>query len=72
MMMLSGVFFSKNNFPETLQSVLNFLPLTALNDALRKVALEGMGLMELGFELSVLGAYLVIGTIMSTRLFKWF
>lgn len=72
MMMLSGVFFSKNNFPESAQGLLNILPLSALNDALRKVALEGLGIAQIGFELTVLGVYLVLGTILSTKLFKWY
>ncbi|SMF45892.1 ABC transporter permease [Pseudobacteriovorax antillogorgiicola] len=72
MMMLSGVFFSKNNFPESFQTIIDFLPLTALNDALRKIALEGQGLAQVGFELGVLAVYLVVGTVVSNRLFKWY
>lgn len=72
MMMLSGVFFSKNNFPDWLVHVSNFLPLTALNDGLRKIALEGQSLTALGFELSVLAVYLVVSGVAAHRLFKWF
>ncbi len=72
MMMLSGVFFSKNNFPEWLIKVTNFLPLTALNDGLRKIALEGLPLSALGFEAAVLGFYLVVGSLAAQRLFKWY
>ncbi len=72
MMMLSGVFFSKNNLPEWLQAVTSFLPLTALNDGLRKIALEGLPLMDLGFEISVLGAYTVVCAALAQRLFRWY
>ncbi len=72
MMMLSGVFFSKNNFPDWLKQATNYLPLTALNDGLRKIALEGQGLSALGFEASVLAVYLVVGAIAAQRLFKWY
>ena len=72
MMMLSGVFFSKNNFPEWLVGITNYLPLTALNDGLRKIALEGQGLTEVGFELAVLSAYLVIPAFITHRLFRWY
>ena len=41
MWVLSGVFFSTANFPDVLQPVIHALPLTALNDALRAVVLEG-------------------------------
>lgn len=72
MMMLSGVFFSKNNFPDWLIQVSNFLPLTALNDGLRKIALEGQPLSALGFETAVLGVYIILGSFAAQRLFKWF
>ena len=43
MWLLSGVFFSSANFPAALQPVIHALPLTALNDALRAVVLDGAG-----------------------------
>jgi ABC-2 type transport system permease protein len=72
MMMLSGVFFSKNNLPEWLVQVTNVLPLTALNDGLRKIALEGLPLAALGFEVAVLSAYRVIASVVTQRIFKWY
>lgn len=72
MMMLSGVFFSRNNFPGWLKSATEYLPLTALNDGLRKIALEGLSLNELGFEIAVLGLYAAIPAILSAKLFRWF
>jgi ABC-type multidrug transport system permease subunit len=72
MIMLSGVFFSKNNFPDWLRQATDYLPLTALNDALRKIALEGQSLAELGFEISVLITYFVVATVLSTRIFRWY
>ena len=41
MWLLSGVFFSSANFPEVAQPFIQALPLTALNDALRGVMIEG-------------------------------
>ncbi|MBC7658302.1 MAG: ABC transporter permease [Chitinophagaceae bacterium] len=72
MMMLSGVFFSKNNFPEWLIKATGYLPLTALNDGLRRIALEGQPLHTLGFEIAVLAAYIVIPAVITQRLFKWY
>ncbi len=46
MWVLSGVFFSASNFPAAMQPIIQALPLTALNDALRAVMLEGAGLAE--------------------------
>ena len=44
MWLLSGVFFSSERFPDAAQPFIRALPLTALNDALRAVMLEGSGL----------------------------
>src|SRR5512146_3018037 len=41
MWLLSGVFFSSANFPAVMQPFIRVLPLTALNDALRAVMLDG-------------------------------
>ncbi len=43
MWLLSGVFFSAERFPKAAQPFIRALPLTALNDALRAVMLEGKG-----------------------------
>lgn len=72
MMMLSGVFFSKNNFPEWLKGAVNLLPLTALNDALRKVALEGQGLNAVIPELTVLLVVTVLGVLAARVSFRWY
>jgi len=72
MMMLSGVFFSKNNFPDWLATATSYLPLTALNDGLRRIALEGQPLSGLGFEIAVLMVYLIVPAVITQRLFKWF
>ena len=71
-MMLSGVFFSVNNLPTWLEGFSRILPLTALNNGLRKIALEGLSITELGFELTVMSVYLVISTIFTVRIFKWY
>ena len=44
MWILSGVFFASSNFPDGIQPIIKALPLTALNDSLRAVLLDGAGL----------------------------
>lgn len=70
--MLSGVFFSKTNFPDWLRSFTDYLPLTALNDALRKIALEGQGLSSLSFEMLVMAVYLIVAAVIAQLRFRWF
>lgn len=72
MLLVSGVWFSRTNFPDWLSEAVRWLPLTALVDGLRRIALEGAGLASLGFELGVLGVFFVVCTAAATALFKWY
>jgi len=71
MWIFSGVFFSASRFPEALQPAIQLLPLTAVNDALRGVMLEGVGLGALGGELAILGGWMVLAFALALRLFRW-
>jgi ABC-2 type transport system permease protein len=68
---LSGTFFSKNVLPESLQGFIKFLPLTSLNDGLRKLSFEGLHLNNLGFELLNLVVWCVIVYAIAIKVFKW-
>ncbi|MEZ5312947.1 MAG: ABC transporter permease [Thermoanaerobaculia bacterium] len=54
MWIFSGVFFSNERFPQALQPFIQLLPLTALNDAMRAVMLEGASLVSQSAELAIL------------------
>lgn len=71
MWIVSGVFFSHERFPEFLQPVIQALPLTALNDALRANLLQGETLAALAGELSVLGAWMFVCFTLALKLFRW-
>lgn len=71
MWVLSGVFFSAANFPAVMQPAIQALPLTALNDALRAVMLEGAGLQEVASELGVLAVWGLAGFGVALRIFRW-
>lgn len=71
MWVLSGVFFSAANFPEGLQPFIQALPLTALNDALRAVILEGATIGGVAGELLLLVAWGVVPFAFALRLFRW-
>jgi ABC-2 type transport system permease protein len=71
MLMLSGVFFSYEHFPEAIQPVLKILPLTALNDALRSIILEGSPLRAQLSRLLVLGIWGGISFMLALRWFRW-
>lgn len=68
---LSGTFFPKGALPASLQSVIKFLPLTALNDAMRKISFEGLHLWNVGVEIAILLGWAVIAYALAVKVFKW-
>lgn len=71
MWLLSGSFFSYERFPEWLQLPIKLLPLTAANDALRRIYNEAATLSNIGFELAVLAAWSVVGFAVALKVFRW-
>jgi ABC-2 type transport system permease protein len=71
MWIFSGIFFSTERFPAAIQPFVQALPLTALNDALRAVMLDGAGLGPLLPELAVLGAWGLVSFVVAVRVFRW-
>ncbi|NOT08609.1 MAG: ABC transporter permease [Gemmatimonadales bacterium] len=71
MWVFSGVFFSSARFPPFIQPVVQALPLTAVNDALRANMLEGATLAQLAPELAIIAAWLVGCFVLALRLFRW-
>ena len=71
MWVLSGVFFSSENFPQVVQPLIKALPLTAANDALRASMLRGVELTGLWPQLAVLLAWTVVCYFVALRIFRW-
>ncbi|MEO8877453.1 MAG: ABC transporter permease, partial [Polyangiaceae bacterium] len=71
MYMCSGVFFSADRFPEWAQPVVRILPLTALNDALRRVMTDGANTAGIARELAIVTAWGVVSFGVALRLFRW-
>lgn len=71
MWLLSGVFFSSERFPKAAQPFIQALPLTALNDALRAVMLEGRSLTLIGSEILVMGLWGVLSFGLALKIFRW-
>jgi ABC-type multidrug transport system permease subunit len=71
MWILSGIFFSAANFPDSLQWFIQALPLTALIDALRAIILEGASLAAVSHEVAVLVLWGVVPFALALRVFRW-
>lgn len=68
---LSGTFFSKSALPQSIQPFIKYLPLTALNDSMRKVSFEGADLWQTRGEVAILLVWCVVIYIIAIRVFKW-
>ncbi len=71
MWIFSGVFFASDNFPEVMQPFIAVLPLTALNDALRGVMIDGAGIAALMAPAGVLVAWMLVSFGAALKMFRW-
>jgi ABC-type multidrug transport system permease subunit len=71
MFVLSGVFFSASHFPERLQPLISLLPLTALNDGLRAVIIDGAQLGGVLRPLALLAGWGIASFAVGLRIFRW-
>lgn len=69
--LLAGTFFPIDNFPKWLQPLCRLLPLSYLNDALRKIAFEGAGIWDVHTDLLILIVWGIVIYAAASRIFKW-
>jgi len=68
---LSGTFFPRTALPAFLQPVIKFLPLTAVNDAMRNVAFEGASIAGSWEQILILLVWGVIIYALTAKFFRW-
>ncbi len=71
MFVFSGIFFSSDRFPAVIQPFVKALPLTALNDALRAVILEGASFTSQLARIATLLAWGIVSFWLALRMFRW-
>ena len=71
MYLLSGTFFSSTRFPKVAQPLIQALPLTQINDALREVMLEGASLDTIWWRVLILLAWAVVCGTLALKWFRW-
>lgn len=71
MMFLSGVFFPTDTLPQIMQTIVRYLPLTPLIEALRKVSLEGLSIADTGPQLVLLGVWVVVSFALAAANFRF-
>ncbi len=71
MWLLGGSFFSSERFPDAMQWLIQALPITHINDALRLVMLEGGGFAEVWGQVLFLLLFSVACLLSAVKLFRW-
>jgi len=71
MWILSGTFFSYSRFPDAMIPFVKALPLTALNDALRAVMIDGASVVTLGAPLAVVVTWGAVSFVVALKIFRW-
>jgi len=71
MTVLSGIFFSYQNFPDWSLPVIRNLPLTMMTDGIRSIFNEGAGYHEVSIPIVILTLTGIIFFASGLRIFKW-
>jgi ABC-type multidrug transport system permease subunit len=71
MWIFSGVFFASENFPDVMQPFISLLPLTALNEGLRGVMIDGTGLGGLLPQFGILLTWTLLSFTAALGMFRW-
>ena len=71
LMFLSGAFFPIDSMPGWLQPVADLLPLTPLINSMRAIALQDAGITDIGSELALIGAWIVVGLGLARITFRF-
>ncbi len=72
MMILSGIFFSYQNFPEWTIPIIRKLPLTMVADSFRSVINEGAGIPQVLGNIAILGGIGIVTLFAGMKIFKWY
>ncbi|MFO0914033.1 MAG: ABC transporter permease [Pirellulales bacterium] len=71
MWVFSGVFFSSERFPEVMHPLIQALPLTVLNNALRAIMSDGSTLTSQWPALATLALWASLTFLVAVRVFRW-
>ena len=70
-LVLSGVFFPLESLPLFIQPFAEILPLSLVADAMRSIANDGLQLFDIVRNFIGIALWIVIGMLISTKLFVW-
>lgn len=68
---LSGAFFQIEAFPLFVQNIAHLLPMTFLNEAFKKVAFEGLSILDCGYQIGGMLIWAIVLYAIDVKIFKW-
>jgi len=68
---LSGSFFPTSILPKSIHWLIQALPLTALNDSLRKISFEGASIFDCWAQIGILLGWGIVIYFIAVKTFKW-
>jgi len=71
MLFLSGTFFPAYLMPSWLQTVSTYLPLTPIINGARLLTTEGYSLLQIGPQIGMIAAWMVIIYLIAFKVFRW-
>ena len=71
MMFFSGVFFSTEALPKIVGKVVEYLPLTPMVEALRKISINAGSFQDIWKQLAFMGIWIVISFLIAWRTFRF-
>lgn len=71
MLLLSGIFFSVDMMPQWARPIVSVLPLSFLGDALRQIMVGATPIYPLRTDVLVLAGWLIVGSLVAVRVFRW-
>ncbi|MFP4287925.1 MAG: ABC transporter permease [Bacteroidales bacterium] len=72
MMVLSGIFFSYQNFPDWAINIIKYLPLTRFTDHTRSIINEGAGFLQTLDGIIILLTFGMLTFFMGMKVYKWY
>jgi ABC-2 type transport system permease protein len=72
MTIVSGVFFSYHNFPDWIEAIVKFLPLTLVADSLRAIFNEGAGIKQIFLPVVILITTGALTFVAGLKIYKWY
>ena len=70
-MLLSGTFFPVTVFPQWMQDICYFLPLTQFNNAMRKISFDGLHLLDTWEEIGILAIWIIVNYSILSKVIRW-